>query len=31
VEKDQAHAEFVKSIGDVAGGIAVVDYEPGIF
>lgn len=31
MEKDQAHADFVKSIADVAGGIGVVDYEPGVF
>lgn len=31
MEKDQAHADYVKSIADVAGGIAVFDYEPGGF
>ncbi len=31
MEKDQAHADFIKSVADVAGGIAVFDYEPGVF
>ena len=31
LQKDPAHAEFVKGMRDVVSGIGVFDFEPGVF
>lgn len=31
MEKDPAHLEFVKGLGDVVEKVVVVDYEKGVF
>jgi len=31
LEKDPAHLEFVRSLGEIIQNVRVVDFEPGVF